>query len=298
MLPKSIKREAMAEFLGTFMLMAFSDGANAQRLLSGGTQGSSLSIYLSQGIGVMMGIYISGGVSGGHINPAVTVAQAVRGRLPWVKVPFYLAGQYGGSFIASLSIYLVYSDALYHFDGGVRATQGQNGTAGIWATYPRGFLSVTNSIVDQIFGAAVLLVCVSALSDQRNMNTSSGLLPICTGLVVFVINSTFCFNCGCAMNPARDLSPRLFTAMAGWGSEPFSFNGYSYFWVPVLCPHIGAILGTLIYDVCVGFHWPDQEGTHDGNPEPVWIPRTPDKIKQTEYQCENDELECLLETTL
>ncbi|XP_021339733.1 aquaporin-9-like, partial [Mizuhopecten yessoensis] len=111
--------------------------------------------------------------------------------------------------------------ALYHYDGGVRSTIGPTSTAGIWATYPQTFLSVTNSIVDQIFGAAVLLICVSALSDKRNMNPSSGLIPVCTGLLVFVINTTFCFNCGCANNPARDLSPRLFTAMAGWGSQPF-----------------------------------------------------------------------------
>ncbi|XP_033750705.1 aquaporin-9-like [Pecten maximus] len=297
MFSKSIKREAMAEFLGTFMLMALSDGANAQWLLSSGTKGSALSIHISQGIGVMMGVYISGGVSGGHINPAVTVAQAFRGRLSWIKVPFYLAGQYGGSFAASLAIYLVYSDALHHFDGGVRLTSGQNGTAGIWATYPRTFLSVTNSIVDQIFGTAVLLICVSALSDKRNMNPSSGLLPVCTGLLVFVINSTFCFNCGCAINPARDLSPRLFTAMAGWGSEPFSYNRYSYFWVPVLGPHIGAILGTIVYDLCVGFHWPDENVNENDEQEPVWIRRKFDKQKEY-YQSKNGEFDSLLETSV
>ncbi|XP_060066572.1 aquaporin-10-like [Ylistrum balloti] len=298
MLAKSIRREALAEFLGTFMLMALSDGANAQLVLSGGTQGSALSVHISQGIGVMMGVYISGGVSGGHINPAVTVAQAVRGRLAWTKVPFYLAGQYGGSFLASVLLYLVYNDALYHYDDGVRSTTGLTSTARIWATYPQTFLSVTNGMVDQIFGSAILLICVSALSDKNNLNPPSGLIPVCTGLLVFVINSTFCFNCGCAVNPARDLSPRLFTAMAGWGSQPFSYNGYSYFWIPVLGPHIGAVLGTVVYDLCIGFHWPDDDRENiDQNS--VWIPRKYHNIKQKQsYKDKCGDLDHLLETSV
>ncbi|XP_071096954.1 aquaporin-10-like isoform X1 [Haliotis cracherodii] len=251
-------REFLAEFLGTFILLVFGEGSVAQVVLSEGKNGSPQSIYWSWGIGVTMGIYVSGGVSGGHLNPAVTVAQAALGRLQLKKVPVYLLAQYLGAFVASILVYLVYTDALHHYDDGVRAVVGNVSTAGIWATYPQPFVSTANGFGDQVFGTAILLICVMGVTDPRNMSPPSGLIPISVGLIVVAIGMTFGFNCGYAINPARDLGPRIFTAVAGWGSDPFSFRGFNWFWVPILGPHIGAILGAYFYQACVGFHWPTE----------------------------------------
>ncbi|OPL21227.1 water-specific aquaporin, partial [Mytilus galloprovincialis] len=147
------------------------------------------------------------------------------------------------------------SDALNSFDGGNRMVSGPNGTAGIWATYPQDFASVATCIGDQLLGTAMLLCCVLAVTDDRNMETHKGLIPFSIGLIVVVIGMTYHFNCGYAINPARDLGPRIFTAIAGWGVEVFSYNDYKYFWIPVLGPHVGAILGAFLYQFLIGFHW-------------------------------------------
>ncbi|CAG2224218.1 Aquaporin-3,Aquaporin-4,Aquaporin-9,Aquaporin-7,Aquaporin-1,Aquaporin-2 [Mytilus edulis] len=146
-------------------------------------------------------------------------------------------------------------DALNSFDGGNRMVSGPNGTAGIWATYPQDFASVATCIGDQLLGTAMLLCCVLAVTDDRNMETHKGLIPFSIGLIVVVIGMTYHLNCGYAINPARDLGPRIFTAIAGWGLEVFSYNDYKYFWIPVLGPHVGAILGAFLYQFLIGFHW-------------------------------------------
>ncbi|XP_071167051.1 aquaporin-9-like isoform X1 [Mytilus edulis] len=251
----NIIRETFAEFLGTFTLIIFGDGSVAQAVLSRNTVGNHMSIHWSWGIGVTMGVYIAGGISGGHLNPAVTVALACIKKVPWKKVPFYMLGQYLGAFVASVTIYFVYYDALNSFDGGNRMVSGPNGTAGIWATYPQDFASVATCIGDQLLGTAMLLCCVLAVTDDRNMETHKGLIPFSIGLIVVVIGMTYHLNCGYAINPARDLGPRIFTAIAGWGVEVFSYNDYKYFWIPVLGPHVGAILGAFLYQFLIGFHW-------------------------------------------
>lgn len=256
-------REFLAEFLGTFILMIYGDGSVAQAVLSKQSVGNHMSIHWSWGVGVMMGVYVAGGVSGGHINPAVSVAQACLGRFPWKKVPLYAVAQYCGSFLAALVVFLVYFDAINNYDGGVRTILGENGTAGIWATYPTEYVSIGTCLGDQVFGTAILLICVLAITDERNMTPHKGLVPISIGLVVFVIGMTYGLNCGYAINPARDLAPRIFTAIAGWGADPFSHRSFSYFWVPVIGPHVGAVVGAFTYQLFVGFHWPDESDEQD-----------------------------------
>ncbi|KAL5004123.1 hypothetical protein ScPMuIL_017579 [Solemya velum] len=251
-------REGLAEFLGTCILVLFGDGSVAQYVLSRGTLGSADAIHWSWGIGVTMGVYVSGGVSGGHINPSVTVALACVGKFPWRKVPFYILAQYLGGFTASALLYGVYHDALDNLDGGIRHVDGVNGTAGIWSTYPQTFATLSTVLGDQVLGTALLLVLVLAITDDRNLNPPRGLLPISIGLIVVGIGMAFHLNCGYAINPARDLAPRIFTAIAGWGTEPFSFRDYQWFWVPVLGPHVGAIIGACVYELLIDIHWPDE----------------------------------------
>jgi MIP family channel proteins len=248
-------REAAAEFLGTFLLIAFGVGVVAQTVLSGGANGSYLGINIGWGLGVAVGVYAAAGVSGAHLNPAVTIALAVSRGFSWAKVPAYVVAQMAGAFAGAALVYLTYREAFDAFDQGVRSVQGAQGTAGIFATYPQPFLSLAGGFVDQIVGTALLMAGVLAVTDSRNNGAPGWLTPVLVGAIVVGIGVAFGFNAGYAINPARDLGPRLFTAVAGWGGGVFS-AGRGWWWVPVIAPCVGATLGALLYDVLVFRHHP------------------------------------------
>jgi MIP family channel proteins len=249
---RGLTRELLAEFLGTFVLIIFGVGVVAQTVLSKGAAGSMLSINVAWGLGVTMGCYVSAGVTGAHLNPAVTLALAVHRRFPWTKVLPYALAQIGGAFVASIVVFVTYHEALGAFDGGVRQVLGPQGTAGIWATYPQPFLSVfPGGFIDQIVGTALLVGVIFGITDSRNSPAPSGLAPVIVGLLVVLIGATFGFNAGYAINPARDFGPRLFTAVAGWGSEVFR-AGNGWWWIPIVAPPIGGVLGGWVYDLFVG----------------------------------------------
>lgn len=246
----NLKRELLAEFLGTLVLIAFGAGVVAQVVLSKQQNGTYLSINIAWGFAVTMGIYVAGGVSGAHLNPAVTMALAVRRELPLAKVLPYMLAQTAGAFCGAAIAFLVYREAFNNFDGGVRQIAGDQGTAGIFATYPQPYLSTLGGLIDQIVGTALLLLVIRAIGDARN-NPAGGLGPVIVGFLVMVIGMAFGLNAGYAINPARDFGPRLFTALAGWGFEVFRANNF-YFWVPIVGPLIGGPLGVLIYDTLIG----------------------------------------------
>ncbi|HEY7547825.1 MAG TPA: MIP family channel protein, partial [Blastocatellia bacterium] len=258
MMNSNLKREVLAEFLGTFVLIAFGAGVVAQVVLSNNVNGSYISINIAWGIAVTMGVYVAGGVSGAHLNPAVTLALAVRRGFPWSKVvPFSLA-QVAGAFAASAVVFAVYREAFDAFDAGARMVTGAKATAGIFATYPQPFLSTFGGLIDQIAGTAILMLVILAITDARNNAPSSNLAPLLIGLLVVAIGMCFGFNAGYAINPARDFGPRLFTFVGGWGAEVFRAGNY-WFWVPIVGPLIGGVLGALIYDFAVGNHFPADE---------------------------------------
>ena len=251
-----VGREVLAEFLGTFVLIVLGVGVVAQVVLSGQTAGTYLSINVGWGLAVMLGCYVAGGVSGAHLNPAVTIALAVHRGFSWAKVGPYILGQVAGAFVASVVVYLTYAEALNAFDGGVRQVTGAQGTAGIWATYPQAFLSTfPGGFIDQVVGTALLVGIIFGITDQRNSPPPAGLVPLIVGLLVLTIGATFGFNSGYAINPARDFGPRFFTFVAGWGSDVFR-AGNSWWWVPVTAPVIGGVLGGWIYDLFVGKRFP------------------------------------------
>jgi len=247
----TLRRELLAEFLGTFVLYSFGAGVVAQNVLSRGANGSYLAINLAWGMAVTMGIFVAGGVTGAHLNPAVTLALAVRRKLPWSKVLPYSLAQTGGAFVAAAAVFLVYREAFTAFDGGTRGME----TAGIFATYPQPFLSTGGALLDQIFGTTLLMLVISAIGDSRN-NATGNLGPVAVGLLVMAIGMAFGFNAGYAINPARDLGPRLLTFVAGWGSQVFTANQY-YFWVPIVGPLVGGPLGAILYEGLVGRFFPD-----------------------------------------
>lgn len=250
-------REAAAEFLGTFVLITFGTGVVAQVVLSGQANGTALSIHLAWGLAVMMGIYVSAGVSGAHLNPAVTLALAARRGFPWRKLPAYVLAQVAGAFAGAALTFLTYRGAFANFDGGVRQVTGAQATAGIFATYPQPYLSLAGGFFDQVVGTALLMLGIFAISDRRNAGPAS-LGPVIVGGLVALIGMSFGLNAGYAINPARDFGPRLFTALAGWGGDVFR-AGNGWWWVPIVAPLIGAVLGGLVYDLFITRHHPAKE---------------------------------------
>jgi MIP family channel proteins len=249
-------REALAEFLGTFVLLLFGTAVVAQVVLSGNANGTYISINLAWGLAVTMAIYVSAGVSGAHLNPAVTLALAVHRGFPWSKVIPYCLAQIAGAFAGAAVTFLTYREALNHFDGGTRLVTGAKATAGIFSTYPQDFLSnVPGGLVDQIVGTALLVLLVLAIGDQKNFAAEGRVQPILVGAAVVLIGMSFGFNAGYAINPARDFGPRLFTAMAGWGGEVFT-AGNGWWWVPIVGPLIGGVLGGYVYDLGITKHQP------------------------------------------
>ncbi len=260
---RDIWRESLAEVLGTFVLIVFGVGVNAQVTLSGQSAGTYLSINIAWGLAVAMGCYVAGGISGAHLNPAVTLALAVHRKFPWRKVGPYVVAQFVGAIAASAVVYLTYHEALNAFDGGVRQVLGAHGTAGIWATYPQPFLHpVPGGLIDQIVGTALLVGVIFGLIDPRNA-PPRGMGPFMVGMLVLLIGAAFGFNAGYAINPARDLGPRVFTAVAGWGGEVFR-AGHGWWWVPIAGPLAGGVLGGWAYDVFA---------RADAAPAPVERPR-------------------------
>jgi MIP family channel proteins len=258
---KGLWREMLAEFFGTFILIVLGVGVVAQVVLSRQTAGSFLSINIAWGLAVTMGCYVSAGVTGAHLNPAVTLALAARRDFPWNKVLPYSLAQIGGAFAASAVVFVTYHEALTAFDGGVRHVLGPQGTAGIWATYPQPFLSTfPGGFIDQIVGTALLVAGIFGITDSRNSPAPAGLAPVVVGMLVLVIGATFGFNAGYAINPARDFGPRLFTFVAGWGGEVFR-AGNSWWWVPIVAPCIGGVLGGWVYDLLIGSRFPSHHST-------------------------------------
>lgn len=257
-MPRGVLREMLAEFFGTFILIVFGVGVVAQVVLSKNSAGTFLSINIAWGLAVAMGCYVSAGVTGAHLNPAVTLALAARRAFPWNKVAPYAIAQIAGAFVASAVVFVTYREALNAFDGGVRQVLGAHGTAGIWATYPQPFLSTMGGFVDQVVGTALLVAGIFGITDSRNSPAPAGLAPVVVGLLVVLIGATFGFNAGYAINPARDFGPRLFTFIAGWGSDVFR-AGNAWWWVPIVGPCVGGVLGAWIYDLFIGDRFPVRE---------------------------------------
>jgi len=264
----SLAREFFAEFLGTFVLIVLGDGAVAQMVLTQKSLATYLSVNFGYAMAVAFGVYVSGGVSGGHINPAVTLVMAVIGRLKWIQVPVYMAGQYLGAFVGSAVVFGVYRDLIEQVGKGELKVIGEGATAGIWATYPyNDSISAGTLLGDQIVGTALLLLFVMALTDSNNSGPSKGFVPLLVGLAVLAIGLSFGVNAGYAINPARDLGPRLFTLCAGYGGATFtSFNSYS--WIPIVGPHLGAFVGVFAYLALVENHWPEEDPTSYNVPSP------------------------------
>jgi glycerol uptake facilitator protein len=269
--------EMMAEFLGTFVLIAFGDGVVAVAVSALPTSGRTATLttnLISSGdwllitwgwaMAVAMAIWVAGGVSGAHINPAVTLAFAVRRKFPWAKVAPYCFAQVFGAFVGAALVWLVYDNALNAFNLVSRTPKSSGqalGTFATFATYPAGYFrgGYGGPLIDQIVGTAFLVLLVVAIIDLRNTAVGSNLAPLIIGLAVAAIGMSFGPNAGYAINPARDFGPRLLAYFGGWGQValPGTYhalggpNFTAYFWIPIVGPLIGGVIGVLVYDLFI-----------------------------------------------
>jgi glycerol uptake facilitator protein len=237
----------IAEFLGTFVLMLFGTGVVAMVVLfptgapAGAAHGGYTNITLGWGLGVTMGIYIAGKVSGGHLNPAVTLTLALFRDFPWRNVLPYCAAQIAGAFLASVLVYRNYLPAFRQVDPQLERT------AGIFTTFPAFPEWPQAGFLDQVIGTALLLLLVLAITDEFNLPPGANLAPLMIGLVVVAIGMSFGGMHGYAINPARDFGPRLFTAVAGFKNNGLT-DGRRVWWVPVFAPLLGGLVGAAVYD--------------------------------------------------
>ncbi|XP_031528591.2 aquaporin-9 isoform X2 [Vicugna pacos] len=148
-LKNSLAKEMLSEFLGTFIMIVLGCGSVAQAVLSRGHFGGIVTIIIGFPMAVGMAIYVTGGVSGGHVNPAVSFAMCLFGRMKWVKFPFYVGAQLLGAFVGSAVLFGIYYDAFMSFAGGKLLIVGENATAHIFATYPAPYLSLANAFAEQ-----------------------------------------------------------------------------------------------------------------------------------------------------
>ena len=260
--------EFLSEYLGTFVLIAFGDGVVAMAVAAlnqSGRAETNHTIFLASGdwllitwgwaMAVTMGIYVAGGISGAHINPAVTISLALRRGFPWAKVPHYILAQFLGAFTGAALVYLNYKDAIHGYNKATHAVRGQASSIAsysIFATFPAPYFhNWVGPFLDQVIGTAFLVGLVFAIIDEFNLAPKANMAPWIIGLVVAAIGMSYGANAGYAINPARDFGPRLFAWFAGWkgialpGNYP---NVGSYWWIPIVGPILGGMIGAVVYD--------------------------------------------------
>jgi glycerol uptake facilitator len=263
---KGVLGELWAEFFGCFILISFGDGVVAmlwalfgsgRTTPAGGLQsgGDWLLIGWGWAMAVTFAVYTVGGITGAHINPAVTFGAAIRKQLPWGKVPRYWAAQVLGCFVGAALVYLVYNAAINNYDTThhiVKGTLASVSTFSTFATFPANYFhTVWGPLIDQIVGTFFLVLFVWAVSDEFNLPVGDNLAPFIVGMIVFAVGISFGANAGYAINPARDFGPRIFAWIAGWGKIAFPGNYkyiQDYFWIPIVGPLIGGAIASVVYD--------------------------------------------------
>ncbi|MBX9768796.1 MAG: aquaporin family protein [Bdellovibrionales bacterium] len=243
-------QEMLAEFLGTFVLIAIGLGSVAMVVLfdkgvpGGVTNGGFTNITFAWGLAVTFGIYVAGMKSGAHLNPAVTLSLALLRGFSWKKVPFYVSAQFLGAMAGAAVIYFIYREQFLLVDPDLQRT------AGVFCTFPAFPGNLWVGFWDQFFGTALLVLLVFSVVDDLNQAEARPFAPLVIGLIVVAIGMSFGSLHGYAINPARDLGPRLVTAMVGFKNNGLT-DGTSVFWIPVLGPLLGGPIGGLIYDLMI-----------------------------------------------
>lgn len=233
------------EFLGTYVMILLGCGVVACTTLKGskGSGGGWIVITLAWGLAVMCGVFIAGPYTGAHLNPAVSIGLAAAGKFEWDMIIPYIVSQVTGAFLGGATVYAFYKD---HFD----ATEEQDAKLGVFATIPA-IRNLKRNFLSEVIGTFVLILVILFLSEKGNTAEvglgSIGALPV--ALLVVVIGMALGGTTGYAINPARDLGPRLahqFLPIKGKGC-----SDWKYAWVPIIGPVIGALFAVLVYYVYI-----------------------------------------------
>ena len=248
-------KELSAEFAGTLILILFGVGVVAQ-VVAGGI-GNHDSIAWAWGRAVVLGVYTAARLSGAHLNPAVTVALAAFRGFSWRKVGPYAVAQFLGAFVAALIVRWNYSEVLAKFDPGHTIK-----SQGVFSTLPgngSGPIGTWGAFRDQVIGTAILMFLILAVTEARNNPPLANLGPFIVGLIVVAIGMAYGTDAGYAINPARDFGPRLASYLTGYSTAFQDQYGHQYWWVPIVAPIIGGLVGAFLFDQLVARYLTDEE---------------------------------------
>lgn len=256
--------ECIAEFIGTGLLIFFGVGCVAALVLTGAEFGQ-WEISIMWGFGVALAIYCTAGVSGAHINPAVTIALALFHGFDKRKVGPYIVAQVLGAFCSAALIYALYSNLFTEFEAAnqiVRGSEASLATAGIFSTYPHAALSFSGAFAVEFVITAVLMFAILAIGDDKNGAPRGAMGPLLIGILIAIIGGSLGPLTGFAMNPARDFGPKFFAFMAGWGDMALTGGkDIPYMIVPILAPIFGACFGGWLYPKVIGTYLPGNNCT-------------------------------------
>ncbi|KAI9215891.1 aquaporin-like protein, partial [Blastocladiella britannica] len=240
-------REELAEFIGTFVFMLLGFGASAQATVGAG---NAIEAYISWGFGLSIGLWYAAGISGGHLNPSVTIASAVYTKFPWKKVPRYIFAQLLGGVTSALVIYAVYFPLIQAYASGSLATPTPGGsadttivhpTAGIFSSFPSPGVSTGSAVVATLVASGVFVGSILAFINGDNQGSPKTHVPIAIGILLMLVGMSLGAPAGGAVNPAADLGGRIAMAMVGYGGKVFSAYD-AYFWIPIVIGPVGAVI--------------------------------------------------------
>ena len=259
----------VGECFGTFLLVFFGCGSVATAVLTGAQVGI-FQVAIVWGIGIATAIYLTGSLSGAHLNPAVTIGLATWAKFPWRAVPRYVFAQGLGALAASAVLFAIYRDTLTAYETAhhiVRGAPGSEATAMIFGEFfpnPGGkpltdalrqTVSQPTAFLVEAVGTAILMLVILGVTEASNASRPQGLTAVTIGLTVTILISLLGPLTMAAFNPARDLAPRVFSAHAGWGSVPFTANGTGWYVVYIAGPVLGALGGGGVYRWCFAPHY-------------------------------------------
>ena len=233
----------LAEAVGTMILIVFGDGVVANVVLDRTKGYGSGWIVITTGwaLAVTIAVYSVGSISGAHLNPAVTIAMAAIGKFPWSSVPGYIAAQIVGGFLGGVIVWLTY---LPHW----AATADPNAKLAAFCTGPAIRRRGTNIVSETVATFMLVLGLLAVLSPANFLpgsDLAKGFGPLLVGVIVWAVGLSLGGQTGYAINPARDLGPRIAHAILPIPGKGGSDWGYA--WIPVLGPILGGVLGALFY---------------------------------------------------
>lgn len=235
-------QEFIAELFGTMFILLFGNGVVAMVDLFG--LGDYTNITLAWGTGVFLGILVSNRISGAHLNPAVTFSLALTHRFPWKKVPHYLCAQMLGGFIGAAIVFFFYHAKFLEVDPTL------SHTVSVFTTFPA-FSGFWSGLIAEFIATAILMFGILAIVEHFASEKAGWLAPFAIGGLIVAIGMSFGGMHGYAMNPARDLSPRIFAALMGFKNNGLT-HGSSIWLQAVLGSMIGAPFGAFLYNHTVG----------------------------------------------